>query len=201
MKITLALSAAAVALLMTAVGSSVASPVGPFSDTLTVGSGIGGVGGGTETLCESGCEAPILGGVAEFGGIPIDEGSQDITGAFAIFLTEPGSTALSDVVSATITGSPAGGFFLDVKLRSDGSIPLITALTAFETIPETGAVQDLTNAFTGQFDLDNSLPTIQVTSDVSDVPEPSTWAMMMLGFAGLGYAGYRGRRSAVAAAI
>jgi hypothetical protein len=23
------------------------------------------------------------------------------------------------------------------------------------------------------------------------VPEPSTWAMMLLGFAGLGYAGYR----------
>ncbi len=26
------------------------------------------------------------------------------------------------------------------------------------------------------------------------VPEPSTWAMMLLGFAGLGYAGFRGRR-------
>jgi len=32
------------------------------------------------------------------------------------------------------------------------------------------------------------------------VPEPSTWAMMMLGFAGLGFAGYRAsRKSAVAA--
>jgi hypothetical protein len=26
------------------------------------------------------------------------------------------------------------------------------------------------------------------------VPEPSTWAMLLLGFAGLGYAGYRRRR-------
>jgi hypothetical protein len=26
---------------------------------------------------------------------------------------------------------------------------------------------------------------------VSQVPEPSTWAMMLLGFAGLGYAGFR----------
>jgi hypothetical protein len=33
------------------------------------------------------------------------------------------------------------------------------------------------------------------------VPEPSTWAMMLLGFAGLGYAGYRARRPAVAAAV
>lgn len=28
------------------------------------------------------------------------------------------------------------------------------------------------------------------------VPEPSTWAMMLIGFAGLGYAGYRKRRTA-----
>ncbi len=30
------------------------------------------------------------------------------------------------------------------------------------------------------------------------VPEPSTWAMMMLGFAGLGFAGYRRSRKAAA---
>jgi PEP-CTERM motif len=29
------------------------------------------------------------------------------------------------------------------------------------------------------------------------VPEPSTWAMMLLGFAGLGFAGYRASRKAV----
>jgi hypothetical protein len=28
------------------------------------------------------------------------------------------------------------------------------------------------------------------------VPEPSTWAMMLLGFAGLGFAGYRRARKA-----
>jgi PEP-CTERM motif len=31
------------------------------------------------------------------------------------------------------------------------------------------------------------------------VPEPSTWAMMLLGFAGLGYAGYRKARQAAVA--
>jgi hypothetical protein len=33
------------------------------------------------------------------------------------------------------------------------------------------------------------------------VPEPSTWAMMMLGFAGLGFAGYRKSRKAAIAAV
>ena len=31
-------------------------------------------------------------------------------------------------------------------------------------------------------------------SQIANVPEPSTWAMMLLGFAGLGYAGYRKTR-------
>ena len=32
------------------------------------------------------------------------------------------------------------------------------------------------------------------------VPEPSTWAMMLLGFAGLGYAGFRSRKTSVSSA-
>ena len=33
------------------------------------------------------------------------------------------------------------------------------------------------------------------------VPEPSTWAMMLIGFAGVGYAGYRSARKRSMAAI
>jgi hypothetical protein len=40
----------------------------------------------------------------------------------------------------------------------------------------------------------------QFAYSVSTVPEPSTWAMMGLGFAGLAFAGYRARRTAIAAA-
>ena len=43
-----------------------------------------------------------------------------------------------------------------------------------------------------------SLTTATVTVAAS-VPEPSTWAMMLIAFAGLGFAGYRSRRRAVAA--
>ena len=35
---------------------------------------------------------------------------------------------------------------------------------------------------------------------IGEVPEPSTWAMMLVGFAGLGYAGYRRPERAAAAA-
>jgi hypothetical protein len=33
------------------------------------------------------------------------------------------------------------------------------------------------------------------------IPEPSTWAMMAIGFAGLGFAGYRSSRRSAAAAL
>ena len=36
--------------------------------------------------------------------------------------------------------------------------------------------------------------------NVSAVPEPSTWAMMILGFAGIGFMAYRRRKSAALAA-
>jgi PEP-CTERM motif len=41
----------------------------------------------------------------------------------------------------------------------------------------------------------------EVASGVSGVPEPSTWAMMLLGFAGLGFAGYRASLKRAAGAM
>jgi hypothetical protein len=43
------------------------------------------------------------------------------------------------------------------------------------------------------------IDTLSVTTGVSAVPEPSTWAMMILGFAGLGFMAYRRRDAALAA--
>ena len=40
---------------------------------------------------------------------------------------------------------------------------------------------------------------VGATRSGSSVPEPSTWAMMLVGFAGLGYAAFRTRKSTVAA--
>jgi hypothetical protein len=53
------------------------------------------------------------------------------------------------------------------------------------SLPPRGGASSTINAF--EFDMGSS------------VPEPSTWAMMMLGFVGLGYAAFR--RSAKAHAL
>ena len=59
------------------------------------------------------------------------------------------------------------------------------------------------HSYTYSFDYKNNtgdvgLPTHSLlTATASSVPEASTWAMLLLGFAGLGFAGYRARRSAI----
>jgi hypothetical protein len=40
-----------------------------------------------------------------------------------------------------------------------------------------------------------NLATLTVSEHVGAVPEPSTWAMMLLGFAGVGFAAYRKRKN------
>jgi hypothetical protein len=37
--------------------------------------------------------------------------------------------------------------------------------------------------------------TLVIASTAGAVPEPATWALMVLGFAGLGYAGFRQTRT------
>ena len=41
---------------------------------------------------------------------------------------------------------------------------------------------------------------VEVTGSVATVPEPATWAMMLLGFVGLGFAGYRSHKASVSIA-
>jgi hypothetical protein len=44
------------------------------------------------------------------------------------------------------------------------------------------------------------IPDENIAFVLTSVPEPSTWAMMLLGFAGLGFAGYRSSRNAASIA-
>jgi hypothetical protein len=43
--------------------------------------------------------------------------------------------------------------------------------------------------------------TVSIDMGVAAVPEPATWAMMLLGFAGLGFAGHRKSREAISLAV
>jgi hypothetical protein len=113
-------------------------------------------------------------------------------------IMEPGSSAISDLMNLVVTpGVTATDTAVSISFISDTDGVPLTAPPGFftqpagvppEIIPETGnfatVYDDIINA-------DSSLK-IQFASDV--VPEPSTWVMMALGFAGLCIAGYRAKR-------
>ena len=72
--------------------------------------------------------------------------------------------------------------FSALVTATSGSFDLIGATADFEHIIETSGPNQL-----------------GVSGTFAAVPEPSTWAMMLLGFAGLSFAGYRKARQPRAA--
>jgi len=115
-----------------------------------------------------------------------------------VFFTEPGG-GISDVLHFTYTtDASTGRGHLDGSVISDTETPLSVAdlnaagIFATQTLSEAAA-------FGGGkvFDFSNTNITANFTSDV---PEASTWAMLLIGFAGLGLAGYRASRKSAALA-
>ena len=127
------------------------------------------------------------------GPVVFDEAFQNITGTRTIVLTEPGSTAISDIVTATITTLENPAFNLSVTLTSDGETPLAPPSGSFTTLAETGDVQNLGPTFTTLFGLTIPLPAINVRSDVEAVPEPGSLALFGSALAGLAFARRRRR--------
>jgi hypothetical protein len=131
-----------------------------------------------------------------------------------VFLTEPGNQAESDGVikKLKLDGEPIPNlsdaltiqkssddseFKFKVSFISDGAsrdaiedFPIVKKDFAF--FLETGALQDVSSVF-------GKIPggTVLIQSDdppISGVPELSTWAMMLIGFGGIGFVAYRRTR-------
>jgi hypothetical protein len=143
-----------------------------FSDSIIGNINPGKKGGGLVvlSLCDMACQA-------EMGSQP-----DAITVATAK-LTAPGSTP------QTIKPGSETGLLADF-FTSGAVLPA-------ETNALTSSVWEL--CFEGVPIADMSGVTYSGTVTVGSVPETSTWAMMVIGFAGLGYAGYRASRRAAAA--
>jgi PEP-CTERM motif len=97
-----------------------------------------------------------------------------------IAVTQPGG-AVSDIV-----GIPTDGTIAFISSPADFSL-----FTIFTTVPATSSPIDVSELLSLGARAEGFTALFQ--TKVSGVPEPSTWAMMLLGFAGLGYAGFRQR--------
>jgi hypothetical protein len=114
-----------------------------------------------------------------------------------------------------ISGYNSGGFSEQYHIAYDYSsghqeylqnyiYNYIGSLPASITTPFTHTVDANDTEFIGKYYLANGaasetiyayITTLTVTEHVAAVPEPSTWAMMILGFAGVGFAAYRKKKT------
>jgi hypothetical protein len=180
--------------------------VGPvtFSD-ITVGSTTSG--SGVVTLSDFSPFTFVDDGVTEFGlhlsfasntgtspGSQADvslefnvSGAPSLTDAFATFAgttTGTGTDDLSEVLSNGVS----------LTLHAPGATSAM-----FSAVPSLSVIKDQSDFAGSAGSADSSI--IGNAFSVTAVPESSTWAMMVVGFAGLGYAGWRGSRKTAAQVV
>lgn len=162
--------------------------------------------------------APGAGGFST----PAGMANQSYTGTFGYLVTVlPDGADINDVtlfqLGGHIVGSgtvsvdkkfcATGGTIANCPVPPGGVLPGIRTITVTTTTPSVTVgvnpavdimgIQDILKLATGN-DMISTGSLSAFANQVSEVPEPSTWATMLIGFAGLGLAGYRARRRAAA---
>jgi hypothetical protein len=146
---------------------------------------------------------------------PANAGDYDATvtgtGAFTVEatfeLTKLADTTISTTIAVNRSSNYTPG---DLELFKNGTLPGDLIASAPLTFSFSGAPPAGAWAVSGSGDLGPGTYFVEVTGTsnvgtlgvggsviTSNVPEPSTWAMMTLGFIGLGYVAFRQRKSKV----
>ena len=110
--------------------------------------------------------------------------------------SDPGSNGIGGCSSTAATQASLG-----ITAYCPGREPIVSfdENGTLVTLSDTGHIIDTGNYdfINGSTDGNESIKWNLIGSEATrggTIPEPSTWAMMLLGFAGLGYAGYRKTR-------
>jgi hypothetical protein len=182
---------------------------------------IGASSASTNLLTNGSFETGNFTGWTQFG----NTGGTSVRGKFIGIAPENGSFQAAfgphgstGGISQTFTDNPGETYDFSIWYYSFGGSPSSQLIQVDSNIyfnqnpvAATSAYTEITGTFVGTGSdtvriTEQNNPSFQLIDNAfvgaspQTVPEPSTWAMMLLGFAGLGYLGYRGRRSTVAAA-
>jgi PEP-CTERM motif len=152
----------------------------------------------------------LVGASNDFGNLAFQGNSVDLDGS-----TGSGNSPAGELQS--ITSLATGSYTVQFEFAGNerGALPETTVISignqSFSLTPPNSQGYTLTTLFftnvSGQLSFTDLGPSNQQGNLIDNVvvttgvPEPSTWAMMVLGFAGLGFAAFRqGRKTSVALA-
>ncbi len=139
-------------------------------------------------VCDAGCTGTATGVLTLVDFFDDDNGMVDD----ATFISFAYSSSSGSLLITLADGGSANGLLYDDGRPFGGLfVSSSTGLPFFHATPEGFDVA--TTPDPGTDDVGSSFTFVQVSGAI---PEPSTWAMMLLGFAGLGYAGYRKAKQA-----
>jgi hypothetical protein len=142
--------------------------------------------------------------VGPFGFTEKDEAAGGFFANTGIGVTNATGTAVELLENTELASDyiyAVAGFLYFSSDDENGNIPIhpaikggVAGLNIVASLNETGDWQEITPYFT--FVVAGTRAWV-----ASDVPEPSTWAMMLMGFAGLAFAGFRSRKRTAALAV
>lgn len=110
------------------------------------------------------------------------QGSAGISGIFTVFLPDGSFSGTQSGAATPVPPFPP---------------TLFNLLINYTITSGTGAYAGATGRFTGTGTANNGVSPTQITLSFNPVPEPATWAMMLLGLGGIGFAIRRQRRSSL----
>jgi len=122
----------------------------------------------------------------------------DFSSAFAASLTAFSFDVASYIDSTLTIFDKNGVTLLSTAIPMEGDAFSDPGVYAFYSATSSSGIGgfSFSGPAQGNISIDNLSATVSST-----IPEPSTWAMMLVGFTGLGYAGYRSRSRTAALAV
>jgi hypothetical protein len=137
------------------------------------------------------------------GTFTVSDTSMQVGGQTAFEIIGITGTVNNSMIVAPITAaSDYGNYFTTGPAFLDGSgVSFATAdRTSYNFFFQDPPNSQYRLFFTGPNGGDTVFPLVATSSVVAAVPEPSTWAMMILGFCGVGFMAYRRKNGAISAA-
>ena len=129
------------------------------------------------------------------GTLTADSGTQTVTAAE--FTSLSGDDYFLSGPQGIISTFPfSGEYFIALATGSGEGLELLVSPTTLFAGQTTVIDPQLSDFTIGAEPAGSVSGTLVIGSAVSAVPEPSTWAMMILGFAGVGFMAYRRKRGA-----